>query len=38
MESRKMVPTTLPAGQQRRHRQKEQTLLDSVGGGKFGMI
>ena len=38
MESRKMVPTTRPAGQQRRHRHKEQTLLDSVEGGKDGMI
>ena len=36
MESRKMVLMILLAGQQRRHRDKEQTL-DTV-GGESGMI
>ena len=32
MESRKMVPTILYAGQQRRHRHKEQTF--GLSGGR----
>ena len=37
MESRKMVPTSLHAGQQRRHRHEEQTFGLS-GRGEGGMI
>ena len=37
MESGKMVLTILYAGQQRRHRYKEQAL-DTVGEGEGGMI
>ena len=37
MEFRKMVTTTLYAGQQKRHRCKEQ-ILDYVGEGEGGMI
>ena len=37
MGFRKMVTMTLYARQQKRHRDKEQTL-DSVGEGKGGMI
>ena len=37
MEFRKMVPTILHAGQERRHRCKEQ-LLGSLGEGEGGMI
>ena len=37
MEFRKMVPTILHAGQERRHKCKEQ-LLGSLGEGEGGMI
>ena len=37
MKSRKMVPLSLCARQQRRHRNKEQTL-GTVGEGKDGMM
>ena len=38
MEVRKTTPMILHAGQQRRHRCKEQKLLDSEGEGECGMI
>ena len=37
MKSRKLVPLILCARQQKRHRNKEQTL-DTVGEGEDGMI
>ena len=38
MEFRKMVTITLYAGQQKRHTDVQNSLLDSVGEGEDGMI